>query len=187
MWDGITYPFPNFNDDKMIRKQVIYLCAHGFHWLFLSKISMRYIFSGAQEWIGEAYRTTIYNNHIQLCFTGGDYMRPCFNVTVKAHKLIEAVTHICVNNLTTIGSDNDLSPGRIQAVIWTNAEILLIWPIGTKFNEISIEIHTFSLNKIHFKISSGKWRPFCLCLNVLISSTRNIPRAVIWLHHRYRF
>ena len=29
---------------------------------------------------------------------------------------------------TTIGSDNDLSPGRRQANIWTNARILLIGP-----------------------------------------------------------
>ena len=30
-----------------------------------------------------------------------------------------------------------------------------------------IEIHTFSFKKIHLKISSGKWRPLCLGLNVL--------------------
>ena len=36
------------------------------------------------------------------------------------------VTHICVSNLTIIGSDNGLSTGRRQAIIWTNAGILLI-------------------------------------------------------------
>ena len=35
------------------------------------------------------------------------------------------VTHICVGNLTIIGSDNGLSPGRRQAIIWTNVGILL--------------------------------------------------------------
>ena len=50
------------------------------------------------------------------------------------------VTHICVNKLTIIGSDNGLSPGRRQVIIWTNAEILLIGPLGTNFSEISIEI-----------------------------------------------
>ena len=50
------------------------------------------------------------------------------------------VTHICVGNLTTTGSDNGLSPGRRQAIIWTNAEILLIGPQGTKFGEILIEM-----------------------------------------------
>ena len=39
------------------------------------------------------------------------------------------VTHICVSKLTTIGSDNGLSPGRRQAIIWSNAGILLIWTL----------------------------------------------------------
>ena len=34
------------------------------------------------------------------------------------------VTHICASKLTTIGSDNGLSPGRRQAIIWTNSLIL---------------------------------------------------------------
>ena len=62
------------------------------------------------------------------------------------------VTHICVRKLTTIGSDNGLSPGRRQAIIWTNAGILLIGPPGTNFSGIFIEIHTFSLKEMHLKI-----------------------------------
>ena len=77
------------------------------------------------------------------------------------------VTHIYVSKLTVIGSDNGLSPSRRQAIIWTNAGILLIRPPGTNFNEIFIEIHIFSFKKIHLKMLSGKWRPFCLSLNVL--------------------
>ena len=77
------------------------------------------------------------------------------------------VTHICIGNLTIIGSDNGLSPERRQAIIWTNAGILLIGPLGTNFSEISIGIQTFSFKKMHFKMSSAKWRPFCLDLNVL--------------------
>ena len=77
------------------------------------------------------------------------------------------VTHICIGKLTIIGSDNGLSPGRHQAIIWTNAGILLIGPLVTNFSEILIEIHTFSFKKTHLKISSGKWQPFCLGLNVL--------------------
>ena len=53
------------------------------------------------------------------------------------------VAHICVCKLTIIGSDNGLSPGRRQAIIWTNAEILLIRPLGTNFKEMLIEILTF--------------------------------------------
>ena len=39
-----------------------------------------------------------------------------------------------------IGSDNGLLPGRHQAIIWTNAGILLTEPLGTNFNEMFIEI-----------------------------------------------
>ena len=75
--------------------------------------------------------------------------------------------HICVGNLTIIGPDNGLSPGRRQAIISTNAGILLIKPLQSNFSEISIEIHTFSFKEMHLKMSSGKWQPFCLGLNVL--------------------
>ena len=76
-------------------------------------------------------------------------------------------THICVSKLTNIGSDNGLSPGRRQAIIWTNAEIFLIRTLGTNFSEILSEIHEFSFKTMHLKMSSGKWRPSCLGLNVL--------------------
>ena len=72
------------------------------------------------------------------------------------------VTHICASKLSILGSDNGLSPGRRQAIIQTNAGILLIWPLGTNFSEILIEIDTFSFRKMHLKMSSGKWRPFVL-------------------------
>ena len=77
------------------------------------------------------------------------------------------VMHICVGNLTIIGSDNGLSPCRRQAIIWTNAGILLIGPLGTNFSEILIGIQTFSFKKLHLKTSSAKWRLFCLSLNEL--------------------
>ena len=77
------------------------------------------------------------------------------------------MTHICVGKLTIIGSDNGLSPDRRQAIIWTNAGILLIGPLGTNFSEISSEIHTFSFKKKRLNKSSAKWRPFYLGLNVL--------------------
>ena len=87
------------------------------------------------------------------------------------------VMHICVGNLTIIGSDNGLSPGRRQAIIWTNAGILLIGPPETNFSEMLIGIHTFSFKKIHSKMLSGKWWPFCLGLNVLMSRG---PGAAVW-------
>ena len=82
-------------------------------------------------------------------------------------------THICVGKLTIIGSDNGLSPGRRKAIIWTNAGILLIGPLGTNFSEISIKILTFSFTKMRLKVSSAKWRPFRLGLNVLRANELN--------------
>ena len=80
------------------------------------------------------------------------------------------VTHICVSNLTIIGLDNGLSPGRRQAIIWTNVGQLLIGPLRTNFSEIIIEILTSSFKKMRLKVSSGKWRPFCVGLNELTKS-----------------
>ena len=42
------------------------------------------------------------------------------------------VTHICTDNQTINGSDNGLSPGRRQAIIWTNAGILFIGPLAAR-------------------------------------------------------
>ena len=69
------------------------------------------------------------------------------------------MTHICVSYWTIISSDNGFSPGRRQAIIWTNAGILLIRSLGTNFSEILSEINTFSFKKMHLKMSS---RPQCV-------------------------
>ena len=39
------------------------------------------------------------------------------------------VTHIYVNQLAIIGSDNGLSPSLHKAIIWTNAGIPFIGPL----------------------------------------------------------
>ena len=113
----------------------------------------------------------------------------------------DRVMHIWVSNLTIIGSDNGLSADRLQAIIWTNANILLIGHLWTNFSEILIKIHTFSSQKMHLK-KFGKWRPFCLGLNVLthqiwqwiaLKSTPNIKTfktTIFWnqsLHFNYIF
>ena len=81
---------------------------------------------------------------------------------------------MCVSDLTTIGSDNGLSPGRRQAIIRTNAGILLIRPLGRNFSEILIEILLFSFKKMRLKVPSAKRRPFCLGLNVLMDLWTNV-------------
>ena len=81
------------------------------------------------------------------------------------------VTHICVGNLTIIGSDNGLSPVRPQAIIWTSAGILLVGPLGTNFSEILIGVQIFSFTKMHLRMSSTNWRPFCPGINVLLGTS----------------
>ena len=93
------------------------------------------------------------------------------------------MTHICVGDLTITGSDNGLSPGRRQAITWTNARILLIGPLGTNFSEMLLWIQTFSFKEMHFKMSSVKWHPFCLGLNVLIL---NPARRSNYIHYNVR-
>ena len=92
----------------------------------------------------------------QLTYPVGEKHHNALNIVLKTTCLMISVsglthwgwvTHICIDNLTIIGSDNGLSPDRRQAIIWTNAGILLIWPLGTNFSEISIEIDIFSLKK----------------------------------------
>ena len=65
--------------------------------------------------------------------------------------------HICIIKLIIIGSDNGLSPDRRQAIIWTNAGLLLIEPLGTNFklnensnNFIQNNAATFLFSFDHF-------------------------------------
>ena len=89
---------------------------------------------------------------------------------------------------------------RVTSIMGTNAYRLASGPLGAKFNEILIKIQTFSLKKMSLQISSAKWRPFCLWLNVLMwpatmggswadvsiprlrDTYKCITRCVIWAH-----
>ena len=66
------------------------------------------------------------------------------------------VTHICVSKLTIISS----------------VGILFIGPLGITFSEILIGIQTFSFKKMHLQMSSAKFRPSFLGLNVLTQWSR---------------
>ena len=50
-------------------------------------------------------------------------------------------------NRVSIGSDNDLSPIRRQAIIYTNAGLLLIGTLGTDFSEILIKVRIFLIHE----------------------------------------
>ena len=68
---------------------------------------------------------------------------------------------VMFKNWISIGSDNGLSPIRRQSITLTNAAVLFVKPLETNFSEILIKIQHFSFTKMHLKISSAKWRPFC--------------------------
>ena len=81
------------------------------------------------------------------------------------------VTHICVDTLTTIASDNGLPPSQHQAIIWTNVH----WTLRNKLQSKSIEIYTFSFKKMYLKMSPGKWRSIWFGLNVLTQHPCWVP------------
>ena len=128
-----------------------------------------------------------FSSYTTLSFMSGEYISPTKNEniywelcarSVYCYVLLGSgigrfkthwgwVMHICVGNLTIIDPDNGLSPCRRQAIIRTNAGMLLIEPLRTNISEISIEIHTVSFKEMHLKMASDKWRPFYLGLNVL--------------------
>ena len=79
------------------------------------------------------------------CILNKKTLQRCHQITAMSESLTHwgRVTHICVSDLTSIGSDNGLSPGRRRAIIRTNAGILLIGPLGTNFSEILVGNQTF--------------------------------------------
>ena len=70
-------------------------------------------------------------------------------------------------NWVRIRSGNGLSPIRRQVIICINAGSLCIGPVGTNFIENLIKIQNFSVTKMHMKISSAKWWPFCVGVDKL--------------------
>ena len=91
--------------------------------------------------------------------------------------------HICIDDLPIIGSNNSLSPGRRQAIIWTNAEILLIVPLEKNFSEnfkqnSNIFIHENAFEDGVCTITPISSRPQCVntAFNIEISQQ---PKPVI--------
>ena len=82
---------------------------------------------------------------------------------------------------TIIGSDNGLSPGGRQAIIWASAGILLIRWVGTNFSEILCGIYVFSFKKMHLKMSSAKWRQLLLGYALFpLSNQWNMLENLFW-------
>ena len=157
-----------------------------FHYLWLQYMRLTHQCPVIFLYFSELTNLVRYQNGCKHSSDAGqlNFDRSLCNATALTHW--GRVTHICVGNLTIIGPDNGLSPGRRQAIIWTNAGILLIEPWGTNFSEILIGIQTFSFKKIHLKMSSVKLRPFCLGFNVLMPRNLLFPSYAIasqWSRH----
>ena len=101
-------------------------------------------------------------------------MSPCVNSN-------DRMTRICVSILTTIGSDNGLSPRRCLTIIhylnqcWN----IVNWTHGNKLQWNLIAIQTFSFRKMYLQMSSAKWRPFCLSLDVLRQRTLSCRCVIV--------
>ena len=68
------------------------------------------------------------------------------------------VTHTCISNLIIIGSDNALSSGRRQAIIWIIAGILLIGPSAQWVNSVLLYVRSkvfHDVSLMYDKCSSG--------------------------------
>ena len=96
------------------------------------------------------------------------------------------VMHKCISKIIIIGSDDGLSPGRHQAIIWTIAGIFSLGPLGTKFSGILIKIHTFSLQKnafenVFWKMAAILSWPWCAKPSQCVGSTDCVP-SHYWLH-----
>ena len=99
------------------------------------------------------------------------------------------VTHICVNELTIIGSDNGLSPGRCrrQAIISTNDKILLIGTWGAKktciLNQTSyVFIHENAFENVVWKKATILFRLQCVkMLYSFYTSINFVGMLSMWL------
>ena len=74
----------------------------------------------------------------------------------------DQVTHIRVSKLIIIGPDTRLSPGRRQAIIWTNAGIN--WTFGNKLQwdlnrNFYIFVHENAFENVVWKIAAILSRP----------------------------
>ena len=149
---------------------------HDEWWSYVVSVDLpAYLWSQTKIWnlcFGITYETTVFTINL---------MMQAWIIKLLTHW--GWVTHICISKLTIIGSDNSLLPDQHQAIIWNNAGILIIGPLGTNFRKILIEIHIFSSKKMHLKASSAKCLPFHLSLNVL--HNLSFPRT-IWLKHHKR-
>ena len=62
--------------------------------------------------------------------------------------------------------------------------VLVYCPLGTNLSEIFIKIQNFSSTKMHLKLSSAKWQPFCpgeLITFTILNENRDRKEWKVWI------
>ena len=86
------------------------------------------------------------------------------------------ITHFHKSSWPQCVKINGLPPIWHQAIIWTNADSLLIGPLWTSFNEILIRIPQFSFKKVHLQ-NGSIWSQCNLKKNITLDT---------FIHFSYR-
>ena len=79
--------------------------------------------------------------------TVSKYLPFCLGLDMEIQR--ELVTYICISLL-----NHHWLTDQQQAIIWTNAALLLMGSLGTKFAETFIKIKQFPCTEIHFKMQN---------------------------------
>ena len=101
-------------------EQNLYLKYNQFHW----KLSTHNLQNRARD--SQNHAALFYNARFATTHLGNSLADCGFVMYQRELTHWGRMLHIYVSKLTIIGSDDGLSPGRHQAIIWTNAGILLI-------------------------------------------------------------
>ena len=130
-------------------------------WRWLSqKCLQRYCLSKLLDYVGTSWWSFVVSVlQLKVCHVGRNFI-------LRQYRILRQNILVPCFKLAVTDPTQETFKYDSLAIIWTNAGILLIGPLGTNFNEIVIEIRIFSFQKIHFKMSSAKWGPFCLGLCV---------------------
>ena len=103
------------------------------------KEKLRFRLNLIQRRLSEANRWLVRLKHAIAGAKDGCILRNSFLPTQ-----LRLMMHICIGNPTIIGSDNDLSLGRCQAIIRTNAVISLIGPLRTNKLNLSLNSNIYA-------------------------------------------
>ena len=89
------------------------------------------------------YDVIKWKHFLRYCPFVQGILRSSLNYVTEAEQHMYAFVSCAI-----IGSDNGFSPVRWKGIVWTNAGLLSIDHLATKFNEISIEIQWFSFKEM---------------------------------------